>query len=307
MAAPARVQPIGQSSPASRPLPPRPSLARPGSLPPIRRSTASPGDRTIAAYSDRYNATLVDRRGQTDMTGVFVVRLDPAGSVPAAFVPGQYLALGLEVDGMLVQRPYSTSSPAPASDDIRDLEFYVRLVPGPGFTPLLWQLPVGRRLRVAAAKGSFALDPDDPGARLFVSTGTGVAPFVSMLDTALRLGGMPPTVLVHGVSFPDELGFRERLEAWQRAMPNAFAYVPTVSRPDSSRSAGWNGRTGRVESIIDDACRTHHVDAALAAAYLCGNPGMISSVQAVLRELGFLAERIRHEQYWPEARSLTAA
>ena len=69
----------------------------------------------------------------------------------------------------------------------------MRLVQGGTFTPILWDLPVGHRMRMIGPKGKFMLQPDDDRTHLFISSGTGNAPFVSMMRQALarrpRRGG----------------------------------------------------------------------------------------------------------------------
>ena len=67
-------------------------------------------------------------------------------------------------------------------------EMYVRLVPVPRFTTLLWRLPLGHRMRMIGPKGRFMLEPDDDRTHLFVSTGTGIAPFISMCRQLLAQG-----------------------------------------------------------------------------------------------------------------------
>src|SRR5438093_2804716 len=108
------------------------------------------------------------------------------------------MTIGVFADGKLVQRPYSVaSSPRVASEGY---EFYVRLVQGGQFTPLLWRLPVGHGMRMIGPKGKFLLEPDDDRVHLFISSGTGNAPFVAMMRHLLKEGGARPVVFLNGVS-----------------------------------------------------------------------------------------------------------
>ena len=125
---------------------------------------------------------LVRRVDQTDDLATFWVRFD---GQPIAFEPGQYMTIGVYADGKLVQRPYSVAS-APARGGTEGYEFYVRLVPILRFTTLLWRLPLGHGMRMIGPKGRFLLEPDDDRTHLFVSTGTGIAPFISMMPRAAR-------------------------------------------------------------------------------------------------------------------------
>ena len=54
-------------------------------------------------------------------------------------------------------------------------------------------------------------------------------------------------MFLNGVSYASELGYRERVEGWERSGEYPVTFVPTVSRPNDPSNAGWMGRTGRVE------------------------------------------------------------
>ena len=161
---------------------------------------------------------------------------------PVHFEPGQYLTIGVVVDGKLLQRPYSVAS-APQVSGTDGYEFYVRLVPVIRFTTALWRLPIGHRMRMIGPKGKFLLEPDDERAHLYVSTGTGIAPFISMIrDTMLRGDRRRRRSSLHGCSFADELGYRD-VPRGARARPD----VPCDLRPDdleAGRSRGTRAGPG---------------------------------------------------------------
>ena len=271
--------------------------------PSLHQSTDAPaGARHAIADGSRasLNATLVWRDDLTPAVTRFGV--SPDDGVPA-FVPGQYFALGLPDGERLVQRPYSTASPGGTRDE---LEFLVRLVSHGTFTPRLWALPVGGRLRIGRPKGVFALREGDDRAHLFIATGTGLAPFVSMIGTLLagRVSGSGPAriVVVHGVSRIAELAYRDRLRSWAQAHPEV-AYVPVISRPGEPDNAGWRGATGRLDPVLDAICANESLDPDHTVAYLCGNPEMISAGRARLTNLGFATKAVVSEHYWTAQRS----
>ena len=258
-----------------------------------------PDTRVIAPDHERYNATLVERIDDTETLARFWVRADGEA---ADFEPGQYMTIGVFADDKLFQRPYSVAS-APAETAERGYELYVRLVPILRFTTLLWRLPVGHQMRIIGPKGRFMLEPDDERTHLFVSTGTGIAPFISMTRQLMVDGAPRRTVMLHGCSYQDELGYAELLKGWERDGTYPLTYVPTISRPDDPRNAGWTGYTGRAEAVVGDVCRDLGLEPADTVVYLCGNPEMILNVESVLMAAEFPEYHVKKELYWPKGKS----
>jgi ferredoxin-NADP reductase len=255
-------------------------------------------ERRIDAEAPQYNARLVRRVDQTEDLGYFWVRMD---GEPVAFEPGQYLTIGVFADGKLVQRPYSVAS-APRVATTEGYEFYVRLVPVMRFTTLLWRLPMGHPMRLIGPKGKFLLEPDDNRAHLYVSTGTGIAPFIAMIRETLAAGRPRRTVVLHGCSYEEELGYRDLLDGWARDRTYPLTYVPTISRPADPRNAGWTGRTGRVEAVVASVCEELHLRPDRTVVYICGNPEMILRVEEVLMRRGFPEFHVKKELYWPKGK-----
>jgi ferredoxin--NADP+ reductase len=240
------------------------------------------------------NATIVRREDQTSSLARFWVRPDAA----IAFAPGQYLTLGLVVDGRLVARPYSAASTCDSAPS-DGVEFYVRKVNHGALTSRLWQRPVGERVRLTGPKGRFTLLPGDQRTHLFVSSGTGSAPFVSMLRERLAAGQPPRSVVLNGVSHVADLGYRDLFDCWHQRPDVPVTFVPTISRPDDPGNAGWPGRVGRVETIVSAICDEMGLVPTDTVAYLCGNPAMIAATELVLDERGLRPDAVRVERYWP--------
>jgi ferredoxin--NADP+ reductase len=239
------------------------------------------------------NATLVGRIDLGPTLAIF--RILPDDVPPAGrdwFLPGQYVTLG---EGA-VQRAYSIASDP---GERRWLEFYIRYAREPAtqtpFTHVLWDLPVGGRLHVGGKiVGRFTLERTvgeaDPRRKILVAAGTGIAPFVSMVRHARRKGNgaLATIALLHGVSHPGELAYRDELE---EAAKEGLRYVPTVSRP--AEHPDWRGQTGRVESLfVDGGVAKLERDLALAGplgpdtavVYVCGFRGTIA--ESLSRLLG---------------------
>jgi ferredoxin-NADP reductase len=261
-------------------------------------------ERVIVPDAPQYNAALVARTDETESLGYFTVKFDGAAT---PFEPGQYMTIGVFVEGeggvppRIVQRPYSVASD-PGVADADGYELYIRLVEGGQFTPLLWRLPLGHRMRMIGPKGKFTLEPEDDRTHLFISSGTGNAPFVSMMKAMLRLGAPRKAVFLNGVSYAGDLGYRSLLEGWERGGGYPVQYVPTVSRPSAPENAGWTGRWGRVESIVEPVCDELGLTPDNAIAYICGNPDMILAAEETLLGRGFPESQVKKELYWPKGK-----
>ena len=256
------------------------------------------GERVIAPEHELYNASLVRREDESESLAYFWVRFEGA---PTPFEPGQYMTIGVYVDGKIVQRPYSVASP-PVEASTSGYEFYVRLVEGGTFTPLLWQMPVGQRMRMIGPKGKFMLQADDARTHVFISSGTGNAPFVSMMKQMLADAAPRRAVFLNGVSYAHEIGYRALLEGWERDGGYPVTYIPTVSRPNAPENAAWTGRTGRVEAILEPVLDELGLTAANSVAYICGNPDMIMTAEERLLARGYAEEQVHKELYWPKGK-----
>jgi ferredoxin--NADP+ reductase len=217
---------------------------------------------------------------------------------PFGFEPGQYATLGLlGTEGKLVQRPMSISSSA---DDLSEYEFFIRLVEGGAFTTLLWKhKTVGEPINIKGPKGKFLLQGDGRTC-LFVASGTGLAPFLSMLDTLRDRGQTRDIVLLHGASYDHDLAWRDELESLVAGGEFPLRYAGTVSRP--AACPAWSGLTGRVETVVAGQLEAHALTPDNTTIYLCGNPDMITAVEEIGTQRGFPPEQIRKELYWPKGR-----
>lgn len=248
------------------------------------------------------NATITQFELFNPELALFRIRIDGDQGLP--FEPGQYAELALpgEIIGTkVVRRQYSIGSPAQAS---QELEFYIVLVPDGFFTPKLWQLQVGSRLWInPKPKGKFTIEPVPSTSNLVMfATGTGLAPFLSMVKTYRGEKRWERFTIIHGARHQQDLGYREELEALA-AEESSFFYIPTVTR-DSS----WSGHQGRVLTVIQDGTYEQVVGTAFAPettqVFLCGNPAMIDEAQTVLESQGFKLHSKRDpgnlhiERYW---------
>ncbi|HEU4619719.1 MAG TPA: hypothetical protein VFV10_16900 [Gammaproteobacteria bacterium] len=262
-----------------------------------------------------YNATLIRREDFTPELSAFHVRYDePLGTDPA-FVPGQYVALGLNNETRpelgSVRRSMSIAS---APEQTHGFEFYMRFVRHPAsdnpLTHLLWRRAAGDRIYMTRKPvGKFTLrdtiGEGDGRIRLLVAAGTGLAPFLSMVRSATLRdpdASLSGVVLIHGASYPADLCYSDELRLL--AERNGLRYLPTVSRPHEA--PGWTGDTGRAEDFFlpgriesleaRAGLRAGELGARTAAVLVCGLQGTIARCIERLAHRGFVPfhRRIRH-------------
>ena len=208
------------------------------------------------------------------------------------FKAGQYCTIGR--DG--IERAYSITS-APHEPD---LELFVEVVPPPDgvLTPKLWALGPGDTLSIRPrAKGLFTMDPSLPN-QLLVGTVTGIVPYVSFIRDYLHNGGEGHRFyILQGASYRDELAYDSELEQIAAERPELLTFVPTVSRAGEARNRGWEGETGRVNTVVEKYIEKFGLTRDDTLVYACGHPGMIEDVKERLLPKGF---RVDEERFWKE-------
>ncbi len=256
-----------------------------------------------------YNATLVERIDLTSALAIFKVRPDEALESDPPFLPGQYVTLGLNNETVpalgSVRRPMSIAS---APEEREALEFYIRYVNHPEsdnpLTHLLWETSASDRIFLRPkAVGTFTVTDTvgttDTRLRVCVAAGTGLAPFTSFVrsevlrDPDADLSGY---AILHGASYPDDLGYREELEGL--AASHGLRYAKSISRPAEAKD--WQGDTGRVE----DYFRAERLEATerqlglepgglrpdRAVIYICGLQGTIGKTITRMIGRGFVPD-----------------
>jgi CDP-4-dehydro-6-deoxyglucose reductase len=208
-----------------------------------------------------------------------------AGSV-FEFEPGQWVSMILPTEDARLIRAYSIASP-PRGDSTFDLA--VTHVPDGPASDFMYGLAPGERLRMTGPFGTFRLREPIDRPVTFVATGTGVAPFRSMLHELLEKRRVRVALtLVLGVRTPNDILFRREFEAWEKRHSN-FTFVPTLSRPGE----GWAGSTGYVQGVCERLLRPWRE----ADIYVCGVRKMVDDVRARLREWGYARSQVHYERY----------
>lgn len=213
------------------------------------------------------------------------------------FTPGQFVSLSDVVNGQKITRAYSIAS-APHRKETGDgnrFELCLNRVEGGMFSPHLFDLAPGDSVEMQPPLGTFVLR-EPVRDSLMIATGTGIAPFRSMLPAALKPGG-PSITLLFGVRHAVNLLYKREFEAMAREFPQ-FRFWPTLTQPSPSHpEPGWTGRVGRVQAHLAEAVEATSATRAGLDIYLCGLKPMVDEVRQILKSMGFDRKQIRYEKY----------
>ena len=231
--------------------------------------------------------TVLDVHHWTDKLFSFRLTRDPS----FRFDSGQFAMIGLEVDGRPLLRAYSmTSSPY---DDV--IEFYSIKVPDGPLTSRLQHIKVGDTVLVSRKPtGTLICGNLLPGKRLYMlSTGTGIAPFASLIKDPEVYDRFENVVLMHGCRQVAELEFgtnlvldvRENEHLGEFAQQQLVYYTAVTREPHCHQ--------GRVTDLVTDGTVARDLglpmlNAAEDRVMLCGNPQMLVDARRLLEERGFI-------------------
>jgi ferredoxin--NADP+ reductase len=236
-------------------------------------------------------ATVTQNRRWTE--ALFSLRVE---APRLAFEAGQFVRIALDIGAERVARPFSFVNP-PADPA---LEFYGIVVPEGPLSPRLAGLAPGDSLYVAPNPAGFLVLSELPPAESLwlISTGTGIAPFLSILRTEAPWMRYRNVVLVHAVRHARELVYRELIGQLKN-----LNYITFVSRESAPGSLA-----GRIPAAVSDGRLEAAAGLRLAPegsqVMLCGNPDMLRDTTAALVARGLRKHRRRNpgqisvESFW---------
>jgi len=239
---------------------------------------------------------VLENRRWTEM--LFSLRVE---APRLAFEAGQFVKLALDVEGERVARPFSFVNPPAAPV----LEFYGVIVPDGPLSPRLARLSAGDALFLSPNPSGFLVLSELPDAQTLwlLSTGTGIAPFLSILESDSVWQRYQNVVLVHAVRRAEELTYRATLDRVRERRGERLRIVSVVSRelaPDAL--------AGRIPAAIIDGRLAAAAGCALSAetsqVMLCGNPDMVRDATGALKGIGMRKHRRRSpgqitaENFW---------
>ena len=206
------------------------------------------------------------------------------------FRNGHFLMIGLEVNGKPLSRAYSVASP----NHEEHLEFLSIKVENGPLTSRLQNIQVGDSILVSEKSvGTLVIDDLNPGKHLYLfSTGTGLAPFMSIIRDPETYEKFEKVVLIHGVRLVSELAYEDYIrnvlpkdEFLGEMVRNQLIYYPTVTREAFKH-------TGRLTTAIETGQLFKDIglpplDPAVDRAMICGSPSMLKETSEMLNAKGF--------------------
>ena len=222
----------------------------------------------------------------TDTLFSFTTTRDPS----LRFSNGHFTMIGLRVDGKPLLRAYSIAS----ANYEEHLEFFSIKVPGGPLTSRLQHLQVGDTVIVGRKPtGTLVVDYLLPGKRLYLlATGTGLAPWLSIIKDPETYERFDRVVLAHGVRHARDLAYRDYFE---RELPQheflgeqireKLLYYPAVTREDFVNR-------GRLTELLDSGRMSESLglpplDPEHDRAMICGSPQMLADLRGILDARGF--------------------
>ena len=224
------------------------------------------------------------------------------------FIPGQFARLGvLKDDGDIVWRPYSIVS----ADYNEELEFYSIVVPRGEFTERLKELKLDDYIYIDKTNyGLLTTDRFENGKHLWLlSTGTGLAPFISILYDFGIWEQYEKVILVHCAREQQELTYQEVInsffthEYYADMVKNKLVYVKTLTR-DSIGADLY----GRITELLKNNKLEQYVGLKIniddSRLMICGNPQMVDDARKILSDRGLTISRrakpgnLAVENYW---------
>ncbi|GGJ81631.1 ferredoxin-NADP reductase [Pseudomonas matsuisoli] len=205
------------------------------------------------------------------------------------FENGQFVMIGLEVNGKPLMRAYSIASP----NYEEHLEFFSIKVPDGPLTSRLQHLKEGDELMVSRKPtGTLILGDLLPGKHLYLlSTGTGLAPFMSVIQDPEAYERFDKIILIHGVRYANEVAYEEFItehlpqnEFFGEEVRNKLIYYPTVTR-EPFRNQGRLTDLMRSGKLFTDI-GLPQINPQDDRAMICGSPSMLDETSEVLNNFG---------------------
>ena len=236
-------------------------------------------------------ATVIRIENETANTRRYWLQVDELERFD--FIPGQFVTLDLPIHEKKNKRwrSYSIAS-WPDGTNIFEL-IIVLMEEGAGTSYLFNEVAVGNELTFRGAQGVFTLPDALDDDYFLICTGTGIAPFRSMMHFIAGHNTLHKNIyLIFGTRKQENLLYHAELTELAKNTPG-FHYIPVLSRE------GWDGATGYVHQVYKDiiAAKKNANELPAAHFYLCGWKNMIDEAKQTITALGYDRKAIHQELY----------
>ncbi len=234
------------------------------------------------------SAELLSVMDETENTKSFFFKVRELESLP--FRAGQFITFDLPISDKKIKR-YRSYSIASAPNATNEFELIISYAPNGLGTNYLWnEIKVGSTIPFKGPSGMFTLPEVIENDLCLIATGTGIAPFRSMLlDLKNKNKSTKNIYLVFGTRYYKDVLYREEMEALQKQLPN-FKFHFTLSREDA---ADYTGRKGYVHPLYEELFAENRP----ANFYLCGWRNMVDEAEKRIMAMGYERKNIHVELY----------
>jgi len=196
------------------------------------------------------------------------------------FIPGQFVTLGLKNTDEVIKRSYSMGSIVKNGT----IELCIKIVENGKLTPKLDILKVGIEVEMLGPLGKFILEEESKDKNIiFVSTGTGIAPFRTMIQALFKAGDMHNILLIAGYRVEAGILYQDELREVEKVHKN-FKHKVILSKPKT-------GKGGHVQVLVEKNFdpKAHY--------YICGLKEMVNGVKELLESKGIGEDQLFFERY----------
>src|SRR5262245_4769246 len=232
--------------------------------------------------------TLAETVAVAHNVKTFRFRPAAGGDIPFDYLPGQFLTLHIEPQGIPTNRSYTIASTPTWRDRV---EITVKREPQGLVSRWLHDdLRIGDEVEIEAPNGTFTFTGEHAEGVVLIGGGVGITPMMSVARYLTETGWPGNVSLVLGFRQPRDIIFREELEELKARNPNLRAMIVMSDAGDEA----WSGLRGHIDAAL---LASAVEDIAGRRAHICGPPSMMDSVKAALLGLGLREAQVRTEAF----------
>ena len=236
----------------------------------------------------QYPVILTEKKQLSENTVQLDFEFEGDSGADFDYAAGQFIQFLIETDEKVKKRSYSIAGSPAEFEQQKKLSVALSYVENGLASSLFSSASPGLKMEVSGPYGVLTLPETIPGQLVLVGTGTGIAPYRSMLPQLKEIADKGISVkVVMGVRHRNDLIYRKDFEAIEK-----LDYRVCYSR-EAEVDQAQNEFTGYVQDQFADLSLNPVTD----LVYLCGNPGMIDSAATVLKEMNFPPRQVKREKY----------